>query len=141
MPIETDALVLSLERRVEFLERLCGGKQTPRSAYKQYLQTYYEAKEGVVEYSEQGLALWCAVISSLDEMVLLQLSRFTEDPFPWRPFLLVLDGFTYQDFDARESTAHILELADTLFDLHGLSFLGVEDVLLADPLEGVMNDL
>lgn len=128
--VDLGAELLDLRHRVSLLEgALHGG---PRNDVRgaMLIRMYLEAHK-IPGLAGMPLAeAWVRQIYLLDRMTLIHLSRQVNDPFPWRPFLALLDGCVAQRIPgALEARKYLLGLAEDLLEQAGLEVLHPRDVM------------
>jgi len=137
MPVDSpdiqalQATVHTLEQEVQELRALVTGSTGTLRGRLTVVPLYWDAVQGQVSYSETEAKLWEHLVLSLTHTTLLSLARTTRDPFPWRAFLLVLDGFTARGYPLNNATAHIQQLARNMLDSLGLWKLDIGDLFNA----------
>jgi hypothetical protein len=129
--LELQAQITSLTRRFDRMESAIFGMSPLRYNLDELLGLYVDARRGPEIASDTASRQWAAVISKLDEVGLFLLAKHTRDPFPWRPFLLLLDTYTKEGYDifTHKATNHILEVAENMMVFQGLTPLRPCDVL------------
>jgi len=120
----------ALTRRFNRMESNIFGLNPLRNKLRELLSLYTDARESRIT-SETSARLWAAIVNNLDEVSLFLLARHTRDPFPWRPFLALLDAHTSKGHGAytERATLHLLEVAESMLKLQGLGALRPCDVL------------
>lgn len=121
----------SISRRLAVLESQRLGSVSRLNSWPLLQALYVDARTGKVDWTEASSRTWGACISLMTEEVLLDLGRAAGDPFPWRPFLHVLDRFTHHGFDVEESTSHVLSMARNMLNAQGLQVLEPKDIVKA----------
>lgn len=89
MPIESEAQVAGLRRRLGALEAILYGRPKERATANQALGLYTEANVvlGHGKVSPTAIGNWAHAFLTVDEAILLELAVKIRDPFPWRPLL------------------------------------------------------
>jgi hypothetical protein len=123
------AKVAGLERRITYMETKAFGEPQPVRCLLTLSTLYVDAVLGIVDDSQASADLWNHAALSLDEDVLLTLSRHTKDPFSWKPILLVLDYLKVCGFQTDRAAKHVLDVAKSLLKAQGLERLLPEDLL------------
>jgi hypothetical protein len=128
--IELQARIADLERQVDSLRRLVEGTEHRGLVPLDLQSLYWEASRMYrVRKTSKEIHLWGCLIRSLDVRQLLALGRLTHDPFPWKPFLVLLDHAAMDGYLVDEPTAHLLEIAQDLMNAQGLALLTPADVM------------
>lgn len=123
------ARLRDLERRVDELTPPIFGELEPEYEVGELAALYADASTGPEALTPQLANLWVSVIKKLNVTALNTLGKHVADPFPWKPFLHVLDLMHSKGFRVEDATAHLLRLAQDLLRIQGLSKLRVEDVI------------
>lgn len=119
-----------LHQRVGLLESILHGRSRVDLRGALLVRMYLEVHK-IPGIAGSSLAeAWVRQIYLLDRTTLVVLGREVNDPFPWRPFLVLLDRCVSRSIPgAQEARAYLLELAQELLDLVGLEVLQPRDVL------------
>jgi hypothetical protein len=132
--IALQARVLDLERKIDTLQALVQGN-VHQPYDEQALQAlYWDACRRFGRLKPREAFLWSCCIRNLDVTQLLTLGRLVHDPFPWKPFLVLLDWATEEGHLVEEATEHLERIAQDLLYAQGLWLLSPCD-LMASPLE------
>lgn len=127
--LERDTRLADAEMRLEDLERRVLGASRSRRESPQLLRLYIEASRGGRRrHTQETVALWTSVVQSFSTTELLLLAREVRDPFPWHPFLLLLDTMYRYGRDVQDAKEHLIRVAKALLDAQGLSKVDVTDI-------------
>jgi hypothetical protein len=94
---------------------------------------YWKACHRYIDLSRHEAYLWCRILKNMSTAQLLTLARDVQDPFPWKPFLVLLDYASMDGYPVDDATEHLLEIAQDLLNLQGLDLLTPND-LMGTPL-------
>jgi hypothetical protein len=134
VPLDVVAEVRDLKQRLHALESIFHGQPTIDLRGSLLIRMYLEAHR-VPEFGGtlSGMAIaegWVRQSFLLDRVTLITLGREVNDPFPWRPFLVLLDRCASRNVPgAMEARQRLMGLAQELLDLAGLEVLQPRDVL------------
>lgn len=126
---ELRARLFDLERRIAEIEPLIHGKHRAQTNIHDLIRLYIDASLATQDMSPRGRNLWVGVVGALSVTQLFELGKHAADPFPWLPFLHVLDSYTAQGYDVENATDHLIVCATELLRSQGMSKLRVEDVV------------
>ncbi len=128
--IEADraAMIFDLQRRVRDLEYHNGIVPMYSDSLPALVELYLDAMR-TPTFDEITARHWSRQLSAITTKALLELARTTNDPFPWRPFLRVADLYSTADIPFDTALSHVLETAQQLLDIQGLSRLKPRDVM------------
>ena len=126
--MELSLRLADAERRLHELEsRLLGKSRGPKEP-DTLLHLYLEAAKGARVVDAQAALLWAAVIEQLGTVDLLVLGRLTRDPFPYLPFLRILESGIRDGYDLGVAHQRLVAAAEALLRAQGLGKLRVADV-------------
>lgn len=127
---QLQARVDDLELKVEALNAQILGRNQVMFHAHQLVSLYMDAAKGPA-YDEVSARHWARQIFCLDTRQLLVTARLCRDPFPWQPFLRLLDLYMVEGFDiyVTEAQDHLLKVARALLDLQGLRKIQPRDVM------------
>lgn len=77
----------------------------------------------------QIVELWRLPVMRLGAVDLLVMAQWMRDPFPWKPFLVMLERFYDEGYDTRPMIQHVWDRAQELLDIQGLGLLRPGDVM------------
>lgn len=117
-----------MQRRVEWLERRLTGTSDVQISPPDLTSLYVQACRPV-EPSSQLVELWRLPLRTIGVEELLTMGRWMRDPFPWKPFLIMLSRFQGSGFDVRRETQRMWDLSQDCLDIQGLSLLRPGDVM------------
>jgi len=124
----SQAQVHDLERRIGVLERVVTGR-TREPIHHRILSSLYFDALNEPALDEPSSRHWDRQLSALDSRQLLVLSRILRDPFPWRPFVVLLDLYVQAGFDLTGCRDLVLDAAQDHLRLQGLGRVEPRDVL------------
>lgn len=127
------ARVADLEQQVNRLQLLISGAEGGGLTDASLEALYWEACRSYTTLNQRDVFLWETLIHGLTVRHLLHLARRVQDPFPWKPFLVLFDHATHAGCDVDAATAHVLACAQELLNLQGLWVLVPAD-LMGKPL-------
>lgn len=123
------ARVFDLESQLAQLQLLLQGQQRSGFSIEALHGLYWEACRSFARLTEKEVFLWNSLIQGLDVQQLLKLGRRVQDPFPWKPFLVLLDHATLEGYFVDDATEHLLRIAQELLNIQGLWVLTPADVM------------
>lgn len=128
---ELQGILLDMQRKISRLEASVFVTATPDLTREELVDLYIDAIFEVPDFTDTSAKLWSACALSLNEVGVLRLGIEVLDPFPWRPFLFVLDAHTAKGYEilTERATRHLLELAENTIKLQGLWPLRPCDVI------------
>lgn len=127
--IELQARMGDFEARLARVEALTTGAPVRERPAQELMRLYVLASKKRREPTEEEVELWQQIIQGLGVTEFLVLAREIRDPFPWRPFLGLLDYFTHLGTDVETTTNHLVTVAERLLKAQGLSKVRVCDVV------------
>lgn len=130
-PVWLQARVTDLENKVRVLTKHLD-VQIRMLSPKALISLYMDANRGPI-FDDSSARNWARLIICLDTRQLLLMARYTSDPFPWQPFLYLLDIYIKDGFGLEEARNHLLDAAQGLLNSQGLSKICPRDIM-ANPL-------
>jgi hypothetical protein len=127
------AKIADMGRKIDGLQRMVYGRDPSEYSAADLQSLYWEACRRLGDLAPREVFLWSCLIRNLGAAQLLTLGRLVQDPFPWKPFLALLDHATAQDFLVDDVTEHLLDTAQDLLTAQGLWMLTPAD-LMGTPL-------
>lgn len=131
---ENAAHLMDLERRIRELEAAARLPSPPEYDRDDAVSLYLCACKPQPPTAESA-ALWSATASGLTTRTLLVLAGDIRDPFPWKPFLHVLDACTAAGFDTQKAANRLIAVATDLLRLQGLGPLVTVADVMGAPLQ------
>jgi hypothetical protein len=124
------ARVEDLERQVDALNAQIVGRTSGLFRPEQLVTLYMDAAK-TPAYDEMSARHWARQIFCLDVRQFLFMARLCRDPFPWQPFLRLLDLYVVEGFDylVDDAHSHVLSVAQGLLNIQGLRKIGPRDVM------------
>lgn len=124
LSVDMRALISDLERRVQLLERGLYGHTVPQCSPVLLMRCYLEAHRAIREIDRDSGAIWVAQAYLWDVRALITLGREVNDPFPYRPFVAVLDACVLKGIPGAEAALrHLESVSQALLDAQGLELV------------------
>ncbi len=124
------ASILDLERRVRLLEQGMYGHAAPQAGAVLLTRCYLEAHRMLNRMDPEQVGVWVAQSYLWDVRALVALGREVSDPYPYRPFLAVLDLCVLQGVPGAEAARdHIESVAQDLLIAQGLELVQPRDTM------------
>lgn len=129
--MERDTRLADAEHRLSMLEVALWGRSHARPEAAYLLRLYIEAvrRPDFKRITAQTAWLWCSVLSTLGSTELLYLARECRDPFPWVPFLRLLEKLEVAGYDVEATLVHLRRAGNQLLVAQGLGKLRVDDAM------------
>lgn len=128
--VDLRATIFDLERRVALLERGTYGHAAPLIDAVLLSRCYLDAHRFVREIDPKSAAAWIANAYLWDVRTLLALGRQVSDPYPYRPFLAVLDRCVLAGVQGAErARAHLEAVSQELLTAQGLELVRPRDTM------------
>lgn len=128
--LDDRAKILDLERRVDLLERGLYGHSAPQCGASLLTRCYLEAHRALRKIEPEKAGTWVAVAYLLDVRALVALGRYVNDPYPYRPFLAVLDICALHSVpSAFAARTHLESVAQDLLTAQGLELIRPRDTM------------
>lgn len=128
------AHLLDLERRIRELEATSGLPSLPEYDRDDAVSLYLCACKPQIP-TEESAQLWAAAAHGLTARTLLLLAGDVRDPFPWKPFLHVLDACSAAGFKTQKAAVRLVAVAQDLLALQGLGPLVTVADVMGAPLQ------
>jgi hypothetical protein len=127
---DSNASILDLERRVRLLEQGLYGHTAPQAGAVLLTRCYLEAHRLLKHLDPENVAVWVAQAYLWDVRALVTLGRHVNDPYPFRPFLAVLDLCVLQSVPgAEEALRHLESVSQDLLTAQGLELVRPRDTM------------
>ena len=141
-PVDLQAALFDLTRRVALLEQDAYGHAAPEATAAVLARCYLEAHRFVREIDPQSAGVWIANAFLWDVRALVALGRHVNDPYPFRPFLAVLDRCVLASVPgADRARAHLEEVSQELLAAQGLELVRPRDTMVHLRLGEAVNAL
>ncbi len=131
--MQLQARLSDVELQLATLQRLIQGQHKQGFTPSELEGLYWEACRRVKDLRPREVFLWCCMVRNLTVNQLLTMGRAVSDPFPWKPFLALLDRATVDGYLTDEATEYLLHIAQELLNAQGLWVLTPAD-LMGTPL-------
>jgi hypothetical protein len=142
LPIDVTAKILDLERRVALLERGLYGHTTPQCGAALLTRCYLEAHRVRKRIDRESASIWVAQAYLWDVRALVALGRHVNDPYPYRPFLAVLDVCVLNGIPgAEDARTHLEAVSQDLLVAQGLELVRPRDTMGKLRLQEVLTRL
>ncbi len=130
LSIDAQASIFDLERRVRLLEKGLYGHAAPQCSIVLLTRCYLEAHRAIREIDQDSGAVWVAQTYLWDARALVQLGRKVNDPFPYRPFLAVVDICVTRGVPgAEEAREHLESVSQDVLTAQGLELVRPRDTM------------
>lgn len=128
--LDAAAELRDLRHRVDLLESILHGQPRTDIRGTLLIRMYLEVHR-IPGIAASPLAeAWTRQIYMLDARTLVALAREVNDPYPWRPFLALLDSCCARGVPgAADARSRLLLLAQDMLDLAGLGVLHPRDLM------------
>lgn len=128
--VDHEATLFDLARRVELLERGLYGHTAPQASVALLSRCYLEAHRFTREIDPESASVWVASAFLWDVRALVTLGRHVHDPYPYRPFLAVLDRCVLAGVPGAEGArAHLERVSQELLAAQGLELVRPRDTM------------
>lgn len=129
-PIDSASALLDLSRRVALLEQGMYGHAAPQAGVVLLVRCYIEAHRLLKELDPENVGVWVASTYLFDVRTMVKLGREVSDPFPYRPFLAVLDLCVLEGVpEADAARGHLEAVAQDLLVAQGLELVRPRDTM------------
>jgi hypothetical protein len=136
MNVDLTASIFDLERRIALLEQKQYGHAAPQAGAALLTRCYVEAHRLVRDIDPKMAGVWVAQAYLWDVRALVALGRAVNDPYPYRPFLAVLDRCVLSGVPGAEAAlAHLEEVSQQLLVAQGLELVRPRDTMVNLRLE------
>jgi hypothetical protein len=130
--LSTDALatILDLERRVRLLEQGLYGHTVPQASAALLTRCYLEAHRAMQQIEAENAGVWVAQAYLWDVRALVALGRQVNDPYPFRPFIAVLDACVLHGVPGADAALqHLESVSQDLLVAQGLELVRPRDTM------------
>lgn len=127
--IRLQAKLADIERRLSSVQRLAFGQATASHTQRDLEVMYWAAVRSYDNTTKGELELWIPLIKGLTAEQLLVLGRVVDDPYPWMPFLALLDHSAVRGLDVDHTTVDFLQVIQDFLCAQGLHILTASDVM------------
>jgi len=128
--VDTHAAIADLLRRVGLLEQNTYGHASPQVGEVALVRRYRDAHKVLRDLKPDNAAAWVATTYLWDVRALVTLGRQVNDPYPFRPLLMLLDRCVLVGAPgAAEARTHLEAVSQDLMNALGLELLTPRDVM------------
>lgn len=129
-PPDILALLFDLRRRVEQLEKGLHGYSAPEGRLPLLTRCYREAHRAIHALTEENAGIWIAQAYLWDARAYVELGRHVNDPYPYRPFLAVLDTCVLKGIQgAKSAQGHLEAVGQDVLAAQGLELVRPRDTM------------